>query len=55
MKEKLSVEELMRMFGDVRTDEGGRPFIFADNVGLEGRELLREDDEDNEEILVNDF
>lgn len=55
LKEKLSVEELMRMFGEVRKDEGGKPFIFANNVGLGENELWREEDEDNEDPLVNDF
>lgn len=63
LKEKLSVEELMRMFGEVRTDEGGRPFIFAERekegegegeeenvVGLGQRhEVLRNGGDDDDE------
>ena len=57
LKEKLSVEELMRMFGEVRHDEGGKAFIFAENVGLDqdANELLREEDEEDEDPLVNDY
>lgn len=39
LKERLSVEELMEMFGDVRQDGNGKPFIIAD---------VDEDDEDGE-------
>jgi hypothetical protein len=28
-KEKLSINELMRLFGQVHEDEDGKPFIFA--------------------------
>ena len=28
-KERLSINELMRLFGQVREDDEGRPFIFA--------------------------
>ncbi|KAI5363033.1 putative helicase, Zinc finger, RING-type, Zinc finger, RING/FYVE/PHD-type [Septoria linicola] len=54
LKEKLSMDELLRMFGDVGHDENGHPFIFAE-TGEEDHECLREEDEDNEDILVNDF
>lgn len=48
------MDELLRMFGDVGHDENGHPFIFAE-TGEEDHERLREEDEDNEDILVNDF
>lgn len=54
-KQTLKVEDLMRLFGEVRQDDG-RPFIFAegaDNFDEEEPEHLRyvnmeEDDEDAE-------
>lgn len=56
LKEKLTVEELLRMFGEVRHDEGGRPFIFAEGVeNQEDHDRFREEDEENEEFIVNEF
>lgn len=54
LKEKLTVEELMRMFGEVRTDEGGRPFIFAEGEegGSEERQQQQQQQQRNE-ILRN--
>lgn len=39
-KEKLSITELMRLFGKVHEDDNGRPFIFAHDE--------ESDDEDND-------
>ncbi|KAM3424545.1 hypothetical protein BST61_g6541 [Cercospora zeina] len=56
LKEKLTVEELLRMFGEVGHDEGGRPFIFAEGVeGEEEHERFREEDDENEDEFVNEF
>ncbi|KXT07965.1 hypothetical protein AC579_8596 [Pseudocercospora musae] len=51
LKENLSVEELMRMFGDVRRDDNGKPFIFARQVDGVGEEenlyrAVRDDSDD---------
>ncbi|PIA88970.1 DNA repair protein RAD5 [Cercospora beticola] len=56
LKEKLTVEELLRMFGEVRHDEGGQPFIFAEGVeNEEDHDRFREEDDENEEFIVNEF
>lgn len=41
-KERVSVHELMRLFGRVHEDENGQPFIFAHNAYGDG------DDEEND-------
>lgn len=41
-KEKLEVQDLMRLFGRVHEDETGRPFIFAHDD--------RNDDNDDEPV-----
>ncbi|KAF2217010.1 hypothetical protein CERZMDRAFT_32249 [Cercospora zeae-maydis SCOH1-5] len=57
LKEKLTVEELLRMFGEVGHDDGGRPFIFPEGVQgeEEDHERFREEDDENEDVLVNEF
>lgn len=50
-REKLSVHDLLRLFGPVGEDEEGKPFIFADGNDEGGPEHLRlaNIDEDDEE------
>lgn len=53
-KEKLSIHELMRLFGQVKEDGEGQPFIFAEDAFNDDEEFestrpaeqLSEDDED---------
>ena len=55
MREKLSVEDLMRLFGKVGEDDEGKPFIFADGPnGYDEDEHLRvpRPDEDDEERFM---
>lgn len=52
LRDKLSVEDLMRLFGRVERSEDGVPFIFADPQDDEG--VPRPDlDEDNEFGFMN--
>ncbi|KAF7189628.1 DNA repair protein rad5 [Pseudocercospora fuligena] len=50
LKEHLSVEELMEMFGDVRRDENGKPFIFAQEAPGEEENRYREVGDDDDEV-----
>jgi SNF2 family DNA or RNA helicase len=43
LKEKLSVKELMSLFGEVGEDEEGRAFIFADEDENEHLRIMREE------------
>ena len=54
MKEKLTVEDLMRLFGRVEEDEEGVPFIFADEPEDEHLRLANVDDEDEMGFMGND-
>lgn len=54
-KETLSVQDLMRLFGEVREDGEGKPFIFAQEPDAdEGKEHLRyaRADSDDEEVFM---
>ena len=58
MKQKLSVEDLMRLFGDVHEDDEGKPFIFAEGTDQydEGEHLRlpNTDEEDEEQFMGNE-
>jgi SNF2 family DNA or RNA helicase len=54
MKEKLNVEDLLRLFGKVEEDEEGVPFIFADEPEDEHLRLANVDDEDEMGFMGND-
>ena len=48
LSEKLTVEDLMRLFGKVEEDEEGKPFIFADAESDDGVPRLADMDDENE-------
>ena len=54
MKQKLTVSDLMRLFGDVHEDSDGIPFIFADEAEDEHLRLANVDDEDEMGFMGND-
>lgn len=54
MKEKLTVEDLMRLFGKVEEDEEGKPFIFADEPDDAHLRLTNVDDEDEMGFMGNE-
>jgi hypothetical protein len=54
MKEKLTVEDLMRLFGKVEEDEDGKPFIFADEPEDAHLRLANVDDEDEMGFMGNE-
>jgi SNF2 family DNA or RNA helicase len=53
LREKLTVQDLMRLFGKVEEDEDGKPFIFADERSDDGIPRLADLDEDNEFGFMN--
>lgn len=59
-KEALNVEDLMRLFGEVREDEGGKPFIFAqepeefDGGDQEHLRVAAVDSDDEEAFMGNE-
>ena len=54
-REKLSVQDLMGLFGDVG-EEGGKPFIFAESADREDQylRLANVDEEDEEQFMGNE-
>lgn len=52
-KDKLSVNELLRLFGEVGEDEDGKPFIFADDEDI-GEERTRVPAHSDDEELGNE-
>jgi len=55
-KHPMSVQDLMRLFGEVSEDSEGRPFIFAaeDDDGLDHHRLVEVDDQDEEAFMGNE-
>ena len=53
LSEKLTVEDLMRLFGKVEEDEEGKPFIFADAESDDGIPRLANQDDENEFGFMN--
>ena len=55
LREKLTVQDLMRLFGKVEEDGEGKPFIFADERSddIDGIPRLADLDEDNEFGFMN--
>jgi len=52
--EQLSVEELMRLFGEVREDDEGKPFIFAEGDDRDDHRLVTVDEEDEDAKMGNE-
>ena len=53
LREKLNIQDLMRLFGKVEEDEEGKPFIFADERSDDGFPRLADLDVDNEFRFMN--
>ena len=54
MREKLTVKDLLRLFGKVEEDEDGIPFIFADEHEDEHLRLANVDEMDEMGFMGND-
>lgn len=54
MRDKLTVDDLLRLFGRVGSDEQGNPFIFAEETSDDHLRHAERDDNDEADFMGND-